>query len=93
MNETDATAPLFGDYVIRLLTAGPAGVSGPPCDAETRAELARCWGVHGERVAGVWHEHETFLRGAAAARGIRPTWPRNRFFAEAIAAGQKETMR
>jgi len=84
-------APLT-DYVVTLLLAGPAAVGSiPPRDAATRAELARCWGRHGERCGATWNEHHVWLRAQATTRGIRPVWPRNRFFAEALTAGWKGT--
>lgn len=83
--ETDTTAAPFGDFVIRLLTAGPAVAGAVPRSAMVRDELRLAWGVHGERVRTTWLAHETWLRAAAAARGIRPTF-RGQFFGEAIAA-------
>ena len=86
MRTTDTTvsAPPFSDWITEFLLAGPRA-GAVPRDAVTRAELRRVWGAHGERVAETWRQHEHGLRQAAAARGIRPTWPGRKFFGEAIA--------
>jgi hypothetical protein len=89
--ETDTTgpAPFTSTYVIELLLHGPSLRYQVPGDARAREELRMGWGVAGEKAALAWERHETFLRSEAVARGIRPRWPGNRFFAEALAASTR----
>jgi hypothetical protein len=82
--ETPTQAPFETDFVVTLLLAGPGRCYIPPRDEQTRAELRRAWGRHGEHVAGTWREHEAWLREMAAARGIQPPF-KGKFFAEAMA--------
>jgi hypothetical protein len=78
-------APLSA-WTAKFLLAGPAAAGLRPRGPEVDAEFVRVWGRFGENVAGAWRAHEGFLRAAAEEHGIRPMWPRGRFFAEAIVA-------
>lgn len=89
MTADTTPAPLFCDYVVRLLLAGPVGLAyNPAPDAATHAEVRQVWGRHGEKVGVTWRLHETFLRAAAAERNLRPRFA-GKFFAEAMQKGTR----
>jgi hypothetical protein len=80
--------------VVQLLLLGPVNSLGSqPRDAETTADMQRCWGVSGERAPLFWRANEMWLRAAAEGRGIRPSWPGGKFFAQALAETRRKGLR
>ncbi len=81
---TPETTPPFGEYVVKLLLAGPGVCYVPPGDENTRKELLAAYGRFGENVAATWRTHHVWLRQTATERAIQPRFS-GLFFAEALA--------
>jgi hypothetical protein len=84
---TNAPAPPFGDYITKFLLSGPGQRDAMP-DAARRAELEQAIGRFGERIGECWRQHHVWLRSEAARLEIKPRFPGNRYFSEALAAGR-----
>lgn len=86
MTTETAGSPFKFEYVIRRLL-DPAMVQGEPWRA-VRTEWLAAHGVSGENCAATWARYGDWLKEAAEQRGIDPAY-RGKFYAEAIAAGQR----
>lgn len=89
MKRTEAREALHPATALALATGG-LGLASIPAAADR--ELRRIMRSK-QTIAAAWREHEPQIRAAAAARHIRPPFPKNRYFAEAIAAAVLEQRR